>query len=91
VVKEENIPADFSLRFDRIKKELKELKKYLKKQKPPKGLPADVKIKRYHALLEKISHLEKVGMTPDEVIAALHKKEYYMDITLDSNVLVKRC
>jgi len=76
VVKEENIPADFSLRFARIEKELKELRKYLKKQKPPKGLPTDVKIKRYHAILERISHSKKVNMTPDEVIAALHKKEY---------------
>jgi len=36
----------------------------------------EVKVKRYHALLSRISKSPEVDMTPDELISSLKRKEY---------------
>ena len=39
-------------------------------------MPAEVKVKRYHALLSRISRSSEVEITPDELISSLKRKEY---------------
>lgn len=41
-----------------------------------KKLSPEVKIKRYHALLSRISRGSEVDTTPDELISSLKQKEY---------------
>lgn len=39
-------------------------------------IPPEVKVKRYHALLSRISRSPEVDTTPDELISSLKRKEY---------------
>lgn len=39
-------------------------------------MPPEVKIKRYHALLSRISKSPEVDTTPDELVSSLKRKEY---------------
>jgi len=39
-------------------------------------VPSEVKLKRYHALLNRISKCPEVDITPDELISLLKRKEY---------------
>ncbi len=39
-------------------------------------IPSEVKLKRYHALLNRISKCPEVDITPDELISSLKRKEY---------------
>ncbi|MCD4845040.1 MAG: hypothetical protein K8R25_11200 [Methanosarcinales archaeon] len=39
-------------------------------------VPSEVKLKRYHALLNRVSKCPEVGITPDELISSLKRKEY---------------
>jgi len=39
-------------------------------------IPAELKVKRYHALLSRISKSPLVDTTPDELISSLKRKEY---------------
>ncbi len=41
-----------------------------------KKIPKKVKVKRYHALLSRISKSPEVDTTPDELISSLKRKEY---------------
>lgn len=41
-----------------------------------KKMPPEVKVKRYHALLSRISRSPEVDTTPDELISSLKRKEY---------------
>ena len=41
-----------------------------------KRISPEVKVKRYHALLSRISKSPEVDMTPDELIPSLKRKEY---------------
>jgi hypothetical protein len=36
----------------------------------------EVKLKRYHALLNRVSKCPEVDITPDELISSLKRKEY---------------
>lgn|GEM_PF-6914986 len=36
----------------------------------------EIKLKRYHALLDRISKCPEAGVTPDELISSLKRKEY---------------
>ncbi len=39
-------------------------------------VPPEVKLKRYHALLNRVSKCPEVDITPDELISSLKRKEY---------------
>ncbi|MBC2697165.1 MAG: hypothetical protein HF976_09280 [ANME-2 cluster archaeon] len=39
-------------------------------------VPSEVKLKRYHALLNRVSKCPEVDITPDELISSLKRKEY---------------
>ena len=39
-------------------------------------VPSEVKLKRYHALLKRVSKCTDVDITPDELISSLKRKEY---------------
>ena len=41
-----------------------------------KKVPPEVKLKRYHALLNRVSKCTEVDITPDELISSLKRKEY---------------
>ncbi len=60
--------------IERLSIELEDLKKSshhgLKKVSPK------IKLKRYHALLDRISRCPEVDVTPDELISSLKRKEY---------------
>ncbi len=60
--------------IERLSIELEDLKRSshleLKKISPK------IKLKRYHALLDRISRCSEVDVTPDELISSLKRKEY---------------
>jgi len=60
--------------LERLSAEIEDLKKssYFGSNK----IPSEVKLKRYHALLNKISRCPDVDITPDELIDSLKRKEY---------------
>lgn len=39
-------------------------------------VPPEVKLKRYHALLNRVSKCPEVDIMPDELISSLKRKEY---------------
>jgi hypothetical protein len=39
-------------------------------------VPSEVKLKRYRALLNRVSKCTEVDITPDELISSLKRKEY---------------
>ena len=41
-----------------------------------KIVPSEVKLKRYHALLNRVSKCPEVDIAPDELISSLKRKEY---------------
>ena len=41
-----------------------------------KKIAPEVKLKRYHALIKRISKCAQVDTTPDELISSLRRKEY---------------
>jgi hypothetical protein len=41
-----------------------------------KKVSSEVKLKRYHALLNRVSKCPEVDITPDELISSLKQKEY---------------
>ncbi len=41
-----------------------------------KRISPDLKLKRYHALLNRISNCPMADFTPDELISSLKRKEY---------------
>lgn len=64
-----------------IEKELKRLSLELEALKKSsyaeaKKIAPEVKIKRYNALLNRISRSPKVDVTPDVLISSLKRKEY---------------
>jgi hypothetical protein len=48
----------------------------LRKSSNLKKLSKEVKLKRYHALLNRISRCIEVNTTPDELISSLKRKDY---------------
>lgn len=56
--------------IEKLFQEMEMLKKY--RQKPP----PEIRIRRYHALLKRIGKSPEVGITPDEAIALLRRKDY---------------
>jgi len=66
--------AEIRKEIERLSSELDELRKLsyseLKKISP------EIKLKRYHALLNRISKCAEVNVTPDELISSIRKKEY---------------
>ncbi len=66
--------AEIRKEIERLSVELEDLKRSshigLKKVSP------EIKLKRYHALLDRISKCPEVDVTPDELISSLKRKEY---------------
>ncbi len=66
--------ADIRRELERLSRELEALKKIscLKSKK----IAPEIRLKRYHALLNRISKSPEVDVTPDELISSLKRKEY---------------
>jgi len=60
--------------LERLSIELDDLKKLSYHE--VKKLPLEIKLRRYHALLKRISSGHEVDVTPDELISSLKRKEY---------------
>ncbi len=66
--------AEIRRELERLSIELEAIKKsshFISKKIPP-----EVKVKRYYALLSRISKSSEVDTTPDELISLLKRKEY---------------
>jgi len=66
--------ADIRRELDRLSMEIKGIKKSLYSM--AEKISPEVKLKRYHALLNRISRVPAVDVTPDELISSLKRKEY---------------
>ncbi len=66
--------AEIKNELERLSIELKAIKK--SSHIISRKIPPEVKIKRYHALLSRISRSPEVDLTPDELISSLKRKEY---------------
>jgi len=66
--------AEIRKELDRLSIELEAIKK--SSRFTPKKIPPEIKVKRYHALLNRISKSPEVNTTPDELISSLKRKEY---------------
>jgi len=66
--------ADIRSDIEKLSLELDELKKstysMMKKSSP------EIKLRRYRALVRRISKCSEINTTPDEIIASLRRKEY---------------
>ncbi|MCG2727462.1 MAG: hypothetical protein L6244_02270 [Candidatus Methanoperedenaceae archaeon] len=66
--------AEIRRELEKLSIEIEDLKKlsyFSSKQISP-----EIKLKRYHALLNRISKSPEVEVTPDELISLLKRKEY---------------
>jgi len=66
--------AEIRRELERLSLELNELKK--SSYSGLKKVSSEAKLKRYHALLNRISKCAEVDITPDELISSLRRKEY---------------
>ncbi len=65
--------AQLRRELEKLSRQLEALKKSYTVQKK---IAPEVKLRRYHILLNRISKSPEVDITPDELISSLKKKEY---------------
>jgi len=66
--------AEIRRELEKLSIEIEDLKK--SSYFSSKRISPEIKLKRYHALLNRISKSSEVEVTPDELISLLKRKEY---------------